>query len=104
MSEAEEERKEVLLPFPEVYIKEEVKTEAQDSEEDYEERMCLEDNHAEESVVGNNYGEDYAGHQDDEFGQLQDIEELRGEDGEIHCEQTVSNLLLRVVAQPILYA
>lgn len=25
MSEAEEERKEVLLPFPEVYIKEEVK-------------------------------------------------------------------------------
>uniref|UniRef100_A0A0P4W6I8 C2H2-type domain-containing protein n=1 Tax=Scylla olivacea TaxID=85551 RepID=A0A0P4W6I8_SCYOL len=92
MSEAEEERKEVLLPFPEVYIKEEVKTEAQDSEEDYEERMCLEEDHAERSVVGNSYGEDYAALQDDEFGQLQDIEGLRGEDGEIHCEQTQDDL------------
>lgn len=80
--------------------------ETQDSDDDYEEGMCLEEDHAEQSIVGNSYGEDFAGFQDDELGQLQEIEGLGGEDGEIHCEQAVSELPLffgTVVAQPILY-
>lgn len=103
MSEAEEDRMEVVVPFAEVYIKEEpheTETELENLEEDFEGRIGLQDDYEETQDVGNSYEEmadedDCTELQDDEdgFGQLQDIEGLSGEDGEIHSVPPSSVLL-----------